>query len=151
MRRTESCACLSRCSNNKGCGWWSHSICLSIYLFSCFSFSYPLVYRLKRRGETNVYMSFGWQTLPFLFASPPFPYHSLFFRQNKVWRIKTCVRCYHIQQCMFLSSKTLSAISAFCLTSCLAYCYTFWSDEYRLIACSFVLVDNKNDNLSRQR
>jgi hypothetical protein len=43
-------------------------------------------------------------------------------------RNKTCVRRYTIQQCMLRSPKTLSAISAFCLTLCLVLCHAY-SDQ----------------------
>jgi hypothetical protein len=108
MRMTKLRACLSKCSTSKGCGWWSHSIYLSI----------SLLYTVKRE-ETNVCMAFGWQTLPFRLSSPPFFLSFAFLAIEQGLRNKTCVQRYTIQQCMLLSRKTLSAISAFCLTSCL--------------------------------
>jgi hypothetical protein len=82
--------------------------------------SISLLYTVKRE-ETNVYMSFGWQTLPFLLSSPPSSLSFAILSIEQGLRHETCVRRYPIQQCMLLSSKTLSAISAFCLTSYLVF------------------------------
>ena len=115
MRRTKLCACLSRCSNCKRCGWWSRSISpsipLSIYLSPC-----CIPFEEKRQMSICRLTDKHYHSYSHLLL---FPYRSLFFSIEQGLRNQTCVRCYSIQQCMFLSSKTLSAISAVSLTSCL--------------------------------
>ena len=151
IKRSKLCACLCRSFFRiKGCGWWSSSIYLSIYPSIYLSISISLLYTVKEEDEeeTNVYMSFSWQTLPFLLSSCLFFLSLALFEKNKDWDIKRVYMCDAIlssSACFFRRKHCLQLVHLVFYILVLSFSSMYIFIEYinRLFLTSSSLSDNQ--------